>query len=76
MGRLVAIIILVIIAIGAVAWAFGLVNLRQTQDAQLPDVQVDGGQMPGFDADVADVEVGTRNETVKVPTLDVDKPAR
>jgi hypothetical protein len=30
--------------------------------------------MPKFQADVAKVEVGTRNETVEVPTVDVKKP--
>ena len=60
------IIVLAIIA----AFAFDLVNLDQTQEATLPEVQ--GGQLPEFDADVADVDVGTTNTTVEVPTVDVD----
>jgi hypothetical protein len=30
--------------------------------------------MPSYKADVVKVEVGTKNETVKVPTVEVKKP--
>ena len=52
-------------------------DVDQTQNAQLPDVDVNasGGQMPEFDVEGPDVNVGTENKTVEVPTLDVDVPA-
>jgi hypothetical protein len=76
MGRLIGSIIVLVVVIFGVAWAFGLVNLDQTRDAKLPSIAVQGGQLPKFDADVAKVDVGTRQETVAVPTVSVDKPQK
>lgn len=75
MRFLASLIVLVVIVVG-VAWAFGFVNFRQTRDAQLPTVSVQGGQAPKFDADVATVNVGTKTEKVEVPTVNVEKPAK
>ena len=63
---LVAIVVLLLI----VGVATGFINIGQTQEAQLPTVE--GGQLPKFDADVGDIDVGTKNTTVEVPTIDVD----
>ncbi|MFT3965896.1 MAG: hypothetical protein QM690_08450 [Sphingobium sp.] len=71
MGRFLASIVLLVVIIFGIAWAFGFVNLRQTRDAQLPTVAVQGGQTPKFDADVAKVDIGTRTENVEVPKVDV-----
>ena len=51
-------------------------NVDQTQEGELPDVDVNasGGQMPEFDVDGPEVNVGTENRTVEVPTIDVDLP--
>lgn len=48
-------------------------DIDQTKTAKLPDVDVDmdAGQMPAFDVDWADVNVGTRTETIKVPKVKV-----
>lgn len=73
MGRTVGIIIVVILVLFGLAWATGIVDFDQTQEGQLPDVSVEGGQLPKVDADVADVDVGTKNETIEVPTIDVDR---
>ncbi|MCE7796813.1 hypothetical protein LWE61_09610 [Sphingobium sufflavum] len=71
MGRVLGSIVLLVVIVFGLAWAFGFVNLQQTRDAQLPTVSVQGGQMPKFDADVANVQVGTKTETVEVPKVDV-----
>jgi hypothetical protein len=71
MGRVVATVLVAIVVILGIAWAFGLINLNQTREATLPSVAVEGGQLPKFDADVAKVDVGTRNETVELPKVDV-----
>lgn len=63
---LVAIVVLLLI----VGVATGFINIGQTQEAQLP--KVEGGQLPKFDADVGDIDVGTKNTTVEVPTIDID----
>ncbi len=56
------------------AMAFGLLKVEQTRDAKLPAIAVEQGTLPKYKADVVKVEVGTRNETVEVPTVEVSKP--
>ena len=49
-------------------------DVDQTEEAELPDVDVEGGNMPEFDVETADVDVGSEEVTVDVPTVDVDMP--
>lgn len=58
------------------ALAFSIVfatscKIDQTKETELPDVNVsvEEGQLPEFDVDWADVNVGTRTETVEVPKV-------
>lgn len=71
MGWLIAIV--VIVALVVAAFAFGLIDIDQTKEAKLPDVDVStsGGQAPAFDVDTADVSVGSEKTTIDVPTVDV-----
>lgn len=46
-------------------------DLEKTQDGELPEVEVKAGQLPKYDVDVAEVEVGTQETKVKVPDVDV-----
>jgi hypothetical protein len=65
---------LVVIALLVVAaFAFGLVNIDQVQNAELPTVNVEasGGQAPAFDVETAKVDVGSKTETIEVPTVEV-----
>lgn len=74
-GKKTGLIIGGIVAVAAVgAAALYLVDVDQTQEARLPnvDVQVTEGQMPKFDAEVADVNVGTKDVDVDVPTMEVE----
>jgi hypothetical protein len=66
-------LLLALLLIGG-AMAFGLLRVEQTRDAALPAVAVKEGTLPAYKADVVKVEVGTRNETVTVPTVNVQKP--
>lgn len=82
-------LIIAVVAVVAIiaAFAFGLIDINQTKEAELPEVAVSGGQAPAFDVDTAKVEVGTTEtaidvpkvevgttkETVKLPTVDVEK---
>lgn len=66
-------LLVAVILVGA-AFAFGLIRVQQTQDAKIPTIAVQPGTMPSYKADVVKVEVGTKNETVKVPTVEVKKP--
>ena len=57
-----------------------LPEFEQTQEAEAPDVDVDvadGGQLPEYDIDAPDIDVGTREEQVDVPTgVDVETEER
>lgn len=65
-----------LLALGASAIALGGCRAEQTQEGELPDVDVtaEGGQLPEYDVETADVDVGTREETVTVPDIDVTMP--
>ncbi len=62
--------------IAVCAAAIYLIDVDQTQEARLPTVDVDvsaeTGQMPEFDVDVADVNLGTTQVGVSVPNVDVE----
>lgn len=56
--------------------ATGACRVKQTEEGKLPDVDVsaEGGKVPEYDVDAADVDVkaGTETREVEVPTVDVD----
>ena len=56
------------------ALAFGLsaCSVEQTEEGEMPEVE--GGQLPEYDVDAADVDVGTDTTTVVVPDVDVTAP--
>ena len=58
----------------AVALSVGLsaCDVEQTQEAKLPDVDVQGGQLPNYDVDAPDVRVSSKEKTVTVPDVDMD----
>lgn len=49
-------------------------DVDQTQEGEMPEVQVEGGQMPEYDVETAEVEVGTKEETIEVPDVEVTMP--
>ncbi|WP_298915956.1 hypothetical protein [uncultured Algimonas sp.] len=63
---------LALLAIGAAL--IYLTDIDLTQTAELPEVNVEGGQMPAVDLDVADIDLGSEEVTVEVPTVDIDLP--
>lgn len=50
-----------------------MVDIDQTQETRLPDVDVsvEGGQLPAFDAEVGSVELTEEEVTVEVPNVEV-----
>ena len=66
-------LIVILLVVGG-GIATGFIDLQKTQAGSLPEVSVKGGSLPKYEANVAKVEVGTRHETVEVPTVDVKKP--
>jgi len=59
---------------GAAALSLTACDVEQTEEGDLPEVNVEGGNLPEFDVDTADVEVQTEEKTIEVPTLDVEEP--
>ena len=51
-------------------------QVRQTEEGEMPEVEVEGGNMPEYDVDTADVEVTTRETDVTVPDVDVTTEER
>jgi len=49
-------------------------DVDQTKEAELPEVEVKGGQVPEFDVETADVDVGTKKTEIEVPDVDVKMP--
>jgi len=79
-----AILFILIIAIIAiiVALATGFLDVNQIRGAKAPQVSATsngvtakGGQTPAFDVETGSVSIGTKNTTVKVPALIVQKPS-
>ena len=78
-------------AILVIAFAIFFVDIDQTEEGSLPDVDVsvEGGNLPEFDAqtgsvsvteeevdvEVPDVEVTTEEKTITVPGVEVTPPA-
>ncbi|MBB3034269.1 hypothetical protein [Alteriqipengyuania lutimaris] len=59
-------------ALGTAALALAGCDVEQTEEAEMPEVE--GGNMPEYDVDTADVDVDTdtTTEEIEVPTMDVD----
>jgi hypothetical protein len=51
-------------------------RVRQTEEGELPDVDVtaEGGKVPEYDVDAADVDVNAEKREVTVPDVDVTMP--
>lgn len=69
-------IIGVIVAAVAIGFGVYMIDIDQTEQASLPnvDVTVEGGNLPEFDAEVGDIETGTEVITMEVPTIDIQSP--
>ena len=82
MRALLLILIIAVVAI-LIALASGFLNINQTRDAKVPAVSATGngvtaagGQAPAFDVETGSVKVGTKETTVKVPAVVVEKPGQ
>ena len=60
-------------AIGGLALGVAACDVDQTEEGEMPDVDVEGGNMPEYDVDTADVDVTTEERTVDVPVVDVEE---
>ena len=64
------------VLVGASFFALAACDVDQTKEGELPDVDVNatGGQLPEYNVEGPQVNVGMENKTVQVPTVDVDPP--
>ena len=64
------------LALGAVCLGIAGCKVNKTQEGKLPEVNVSakGGQLPEYNVQGPTVETGSKNETVKVPTVKVKTP--
>ena len=76
--------VLLILILGVVAlialFASGLVDVSQTRDARVPQleasdgaIRAESGQSPAFEVQTGSVEVGTRGANVAVPKIEVKR---
>jgi hypothetical protein len=80
MRALIFILIIIVLAIIA-ALATGFLDINQIRGARAPQlsttsngVTAKGGQAPAFDVQTGSVKVGSKESTVKMPTLQVQRP--
>jgi hypothetical protein len=80
MRAVLAILIVAVLAVLVAVWT-GFLNIDQIRGAKAPSVSAThngvvakGGQTPAFDVETGSVEIGTKNTTVKVPSLTVKRP--
>ncbi|GLV30186.1 hypothetical protein TomTYG75_27020 [Sphingobium sp. TomTYG75] len=69
-GRTVAIVLVVILAIVGILFATGFWK-ADVSGGDVPEVSVKGGELPKVDVDSKAVVVGSKKETIDVPTVGV-----
>lgn len=69
-------VIAAVVAVIAIGFGVYMVDIDQTEEGSMPDVDiaVEGGNMPEFDAEVGDIETGTEEVTLDVPTIEFESP--
>lgn len=70
-GMTVFLVVGAVVVLLAVAWAAGLFSVETEGTLAAPNVEVSGGSVPDVDVNTADITVGTREEVIEVPTVDV-----
>jgi uncharacterized lipoprotein len=51
--------------------ALAACDVDKTKNGAMPEVNISGGQLPEYNVTGPDVNVGTENKTIQVPTVDV-----
>lgn len=64
--------LMTLLAAPALAMGLAACDVEQTQEGQLPDVDVQGGSMPKYDVDAPDVDVNSKPAEVTVPDIDIN----
>lgn len=61
---------IMLFAAGTLAFGLAACDVDQTEEGEMPEVE--GGNLPEYDVEPVDVEVGTEERTVEVPTVDIE----
>ncbi len=73
-GRPLLYLLLAALLLAALAWALGLFNVDTSGRLEAPKVEVSGGEVPEVQVETAKVDVGTKETTIEVPTVEVQRP--
>lgn len=65
---------LFLLPLAMVGLTLGACTAEQTEEGELPNVEVEGGNVPEYDVDAADVDVTTDTQTVVTPDVEVTPP--
>jgi hypothetical protein len=63
--------IIAVALVGAGALGLAACDVQKTQNGSMPTVNVSGGALPEYNVTGPDVNVGSKQETVTVPTVSV-----
>jgi hypothetical protein len=81
MMRFILGIFIIVVVLVIAALATGFLNINRIRGAEVPQVTAShngvtatGGQAPAFDVETGSVRVGSKQTTVTVPTVEVQKP--
>ena len=76
---IIVLIIAIVVLIGGIT--SGFINVSQIRGAKAPQISTTsngvtakGGQTPAFDVETGSVKLGTKDATVKVPAVEVQRP--
>lgn len=58
----------------AIALPLAACDVDQTEEGELPDVNVEEGQLPEYDVEGPDVDVDTDTVQIQTPDVDVNMP--
>lgn len=59
-------------ALAATTVGLAACDVEQTEEGEMPEMDVEAGNAPEYDVDAAEVEATPTTEEVEVPSLDVD----
>jgi hypothetical protein len=51
--------------------SLGACKVEKTEEGEMPEVEVKGGELPEYDVDAPDVDVSTQTTTIATPDVDV-----
>ncbi|HEY8433150.1 MAG TPA: hypothetical protein VIK68_00900 [Sphingomicrobium sp.] len=81
--RAIILILIIIVLVVIAGVATGYIDINQIRGAKAPQISAtrngvtaQGGQAPAFDVQTGSVSIGSKQTTVKVPALVVQKPGQ